>query len=74
MRVMVSVVIPSYKRARFLKRAIRSVLNQTFRNLEVIVVENGESHEGERVVREFQSSESRAQCQKKLQVVLALGS
>ncbi len=37
----VSVVIPTYNRARFLKAAIESVLDQTFRDLELIVVDDG---------------------------------
>lgn len=38
---LVSVIIPTYKRPNFLKRAIRSVLRQTYQHLEVIVV-NGD--------------------------------
>ena len=36
----VSVVIPSYNRAHLVKRAIDSVLNQTYREFEVIVVDD----------------------------------
>lgn len=37
---LVSVVIPTYKRAHFLQRAIDSVLNQTYTNIEVVVVDD----------------------------------
>lgn len=40
-RPLVSVVIPTYNRARTLGRAIRSVLDQTFKDLELIVVDDG---------------------------------
>lgn len=37
---LVSVIIPTYSRPAFLKRAINSVLNQTYKNIEVIVVDD----------------------------------
>lgn len=39
---LVSVVIPTYKRSDMLGRAIKSVLSQTYKNLEVLVVSDNE--------------------------------
>ncbi len=39
-RYMISVVIPSYNRANTIKRAVESVLEQTYTDLEVIVVDD----------------------------------
>jgi glycosyltransferase involved in cell wall biosynthesis len=39
---LISVIIPTYKRNDFLKRAIESVLNQSYINLEVIVVDDND--------------------------------
>lgn len=39
--VAISVVLPTYNRARCLYRSIRSVLDQTFSNLELIIVDDG---------------------------------
>ena len=36
----VSVIIPTYKRSEMLCRAIDSVLNQTYPNIEIIVVDD----------------------------------
>lgn len=38
----VSVIIPTYKRSEFLHRAIDSVLNQTYSNIEVVVVDDND--------------------------------
>jgi len=37
----VSVVIPTYNRAHLVGRAIQSVLNQTYQDFEIIVVDGG---------------------------------
>lgn len=38
---LISVIIPTYNRAAFIKDAIESVLNQTYKNYEIIVVDDG---------------------------------
>lgn len=40
---LISVIIPTYKRPTFLKRAIDSVLNQTYHNIEIIVVSDNDA-------------------------------
>lgn len=50
---LVSVVIPTHNRAKLLDRAIRSVLNQTYTNLECIVVDDASSDNTQQVISAF---------------------
>lgn len=49
----ISVIIPTYNRGGVITRALRSVLNQSYRNLEVIIVDDGSTDDTETIVRSF---------------------
>jgi len=48
----VSVIIPTYKRASMLERAIESVLNQTYNNIEIIIVDDNNQDSEYRIENE----------------------
>lgn len=37
---LVSIVIPTYNREQYIEDAIKSAINQTYRNIEIIIVDN----------------------------------
>jgi glycosyltransferase involved in cell wall biosynthesis len=50
---MVSVIIPTYNRATQCKKAVKSVLHQTYNNIEVIVVDDGSEDNTREIFRNF---------------------
>jgi glycosyltransferase involved in cell wall biosynthesis len=51
----VSVVVPNYNYARFLDERLTSLLNQTFDDLELIVVDDGSTDDSRRVIDAYRS-------------------
>lgn len=55
----VSVIIPLYNKAPYIKRALDSVLAQTVQDFEVVVVNDGSTDGGEKIVEELNDSRIR---------------
>ena len=58
---MFTVVIPTYNQAEFLKVALKSVLDQTLQDFEIVVVNNESTDCTPEVVRQFQKEDARVQ-------------
>ena len=61
---MVSIIIPTYNRADKLKAAIMSVLNQTYCDLELIIVDDGSTDDTKNVVANIDDNRLRYVYQK----------
>ena len=53
---LISIVIPTYNHAKYLDRALKSVIEQTYKDWEIIVVDNFSSDNTEEVVLKYKDS------------------
>ena len=51
----ISVIIPNYNYGEFLEEAILSVLNQSYSNIELIVIDGGSSDNSVDIIKKYQS-------------------
>jgi hypothetical protein len=58
---LITTIIPTFRRPRLLRRALTSVLNQSFPHFTVKVYDNASNDETETVVREFMKKDSRVE-------------
>jgi glycosyltransferase involved in cell wall biosynthesis/GR25 family glycosyltransferase involved in LPS biosynthesis len=56
---LVSVIMPAYNAERTIEKSIRSVLMQTYKNLELIIVDDGSTDKTESIVREIATEDHR---------------
>lgn len=56
---LVSVIMPTYNQAQFISEAVDSVLNQTYKNLEFIIIDNYSNDETEKIVSSYSANDLR---------------
>lgn len=74
---LVSVILPVYNGANVLSESIESVLNQSYKNIELIIVNDGSTDESLEIAKQFEVSDKRVkiidQENKKLPTALSTG-
>jgi len=56
---LVSVIIPVYNTNKYLKRCINSILNQTYKNLQIILINDGSTDDSGKICNAFADNDSR---------------
>jgi glycosyltransferase involved in cell wall biosynthesis len=56
---LVSVILPTYNRVKYIRKAIESVLGQTYRNLELIIINDGSNDKTSKVIYGFAKKDQR---------------
>lgn len=54
----VSIIVPVYNTGQYLSRCLESIVNQTYKNLQIIVVDDGSTDESVEIAKEFARSHS----------------
>ena len=57
-RKLISIIIPVYKTEQYLKRCVDSVLNQTYQELECILVDDGSPDEAGKICDEYKKKDA----------------
>ena len=53
MRELVSVIVPVYNVEKYLKRCLESIINQTYKELEIILVDDGSKDESGKICEQY---------------------
>ena len=53
---LVSVILPNYNGEKFLKESIKSVLEQSYSNVELIIVDDGSTDNSRNIIESFHDS------------------
>lgn len=63
---LISVIVPVYNVEPYLKRCIESILNQTHKNIDVILVDDGSSDDSGSICDEYAAKDNRVQVYHKM--------
>lgn len=50
---LVSIITPCYNVEKTIKKYLESILNQTYKNLELIFIDDGSTDETEKIIKEY---------------------
>ncbi len=59
MSKLVSVIVPIYNVEKHLERCVQSIINQSYENLEIILVNDGSKDDSEKLCRQFENNDAR---------------
>lgn len=61
MKPKVSIIVPIYNTAKYLPKCLDSIVNQTYHNLEIILVNDGSTDNSSQIIQQYAKKDSRIQ-------------
>ena len=58
-RPLISVIVPIYNAEKYLDRCVQSILRQTYKNLEIILIDDGSTDQSSQIMRRYESQDHR---------------
>ncbi len=62
---LVSIIVPVYNGEKSIERCLRSIQNQSYSNIEIIVVDDGSTDHTQKIIKKYEASDCRFHCIKK---------
>ena len=62
MNELISVIVPIYNLENYIDRCIKSIANQTYQNLEIILVDDGSTDGSREVCDKWEKTDKRIKC------------
>lgn len=62
MKDLITVVIPIYNVEKYLERCIKSIINQTYKNIEILLVNDGSPDNSKEIMEKYKENDKRIKC------------
>ena len=58
----ISVIVPLYNAEKYMNRCIESIIKQSYKNLEIILINDGSKDNTEKILKKYEAKDSRIKC------------
>ena len=55
----ISIIVPVYNAQKYLKKCIDSIINQTYKNIEILLINDGSKDNSLKICKEYEKKDSR---------------
>ncbi len=59
---LVSIIVPIYNTEKYLPKCLDSIINQTYKNIEILLVNDGSPDNSDKIMKEYEQNDNRVKC------------